>query len=663
MTPGRAQRPSPRLLAAAGVAAAAAAAWFGLGMHRGLLLSSDAKSRCWPWAATYPSGAELQAPVLTDPVWQFVPWLRLARRELAAGRLPLWNPHQDGGEPLLGNYLSALASPLVAPVLLLGVESGWNLSLLLRLLVAGIGMYLLLRDAGRSAPAATLGGFMVALSGPFVAWLENPNTLVVAFVPWLLLAVRRTAAGVTRLRVVGVAAATFGVLTGGHAETALFAGVFSAAMLFARRCPPTRRAAACGAALLGALLAAPVLLPFTEYFAYSAARIGHARAPFVLSLTTLVRFLAPDSAAGNPVTGAATVSVIGLLLAVLGAMVWRWDREAWVWAGAAAAIVLVTYDNPLARLVATATPVFWTRALILLPLPLAALASAGLDAVRQVAGRRLGRRGAEAIALALAAGAAAELLLSARGVHAITPAAAAAPRTPMLDLLAADRDTFRVLPLGSFLPPNAATDYGLDDVRGYDAIAPRGWRSARESIGSFTEAPAVSDAMQPADLAPGGRGLDGWNVKYLLLPPAGGPEAGRLGSGLGLDLEVVYAGADGVIARNRRVLPRVRVLGRGDATIVARDATRWVMRTAAAAATVLEVANPCFPGWRALVDGRDAAIGAAPGEPIRIALPAGPHEVVLRYRPWSFAAGVLLALLAAVALSAWAALLPRAGGS
>jgi hypothetical protein len=663
MTSGRAQRPSPRLLAAAALAAAAAAAWFGLGMHRGLLLSSDVKSRCWPWAATYPIGAELQAPVISDPVWQFVPWLRLARRELAAGRLPLWNPHQDGGEPLLANYLSALASPLVVPVLLLGVENGWNLSLLLRLLAAGTGMYLLLRDAGRSPLGATLGGVVVALSGPFIAWLENPNTLVVAVVPWLLLAIRRMAAGVTRLRVAGVATATFGVLTGGHAETALFAGVLALAMLLAQARPAPRRAAACGAAVLGALFAAPVLLPFTEYFLGSAARVGHARAPFVLSLASLVRFVAPSSAVDNPVTGAATVSVVGLLLALLGAALWRWDREAFVWVGAAAAVLLVTYDNPLARVLATATPVFWTRALILLPLPLAALASAGLDAVREIAGRRLGRRGAGAIAVALATGATAELLLAARGVHAVTAVAAVAPATPLLDALAADHDVFRVLPLGPVLPPNAATDYGLDDVRGYDALAPRGWRAARESIGRFTAAPAVNDAMLPADLASGGRGLDGWNVKYLLLPPGAGTTVGRLGSDLRLDLEVVYTGADGVILRNRRVLPRVRLLGGGDAAVVARDATRWAVRTASRSDAVLEVANPYFPGWRAQVDGRDAAISAAPGEPIRVALPAGPHEVVLRYRPWSFVAGVLLALLGAVALSAWVVLLPPSRAS
>lgn len=86
--------------------------WFGFGMDRGLLLSSDFKSVRWPWAAYYRVHG-MQAATLVDPVVQFVPWLQLARRELMAGRVPLWNPHQDGGVPLLGNALSALGTPLV----------------------------------------------------------------------------------------------------------------------------------------------------------------------------------------------------------------------------------------------------------------------------------------------------------------------------------------------------------------------------------------------------------------------------------------------------------------------------------------------------------------------------------------------------------------------
>ncbi len=93
---------------AAVLAAGAVVLWFALGMSRGVLLSDAVRGRVWPWAPSYPARA-LGASGLSDPVWQFAPWAEFAGAELRAGRLPLWNPHQDGGVPLLGNSVSAPA--------------------------------------------------------------------------------------------------------------------------------------------------------------------------------------------------------------------------------------------------------------------------------------------------------------------------------------------------------------------------------------------------------------------------------------------------------------------------------------------------------------------------------------------------------------------------
>ena len=198
----------------------AGAVWLGLGMHRGLLLSSDIRSLAFPWR---PFLAEHRSGNvdLADPAQQFVPWLQLARGELATGRLPLWNPWQDGGVPLLGNAQSALASPLVWPALLLGVERGWNLSLLLRLLVAVAGTYLWLRDLGRSRLAAALGAVSFGMSGAFVVWLEHPHTLVAAAAPWVLWAAQRVAREPHPSSLVALAATVWMAFVGGHPETLL----------------------------------------------------------------------------------------------------------------------------------------------------------------------------------------------------------------------------------------------------------------------------------------------------------------------------------------------------------------------------------------------------------------------------------------------------------
>jgi hypothetical protein len=651
MEPSSRRPLAPALCAGLAVAACAGVVWFGLGMNRGLLLSSDIKARCWPWAPTFPHATHLQAPVLSDAVWQFVPWLQLARHELAAHRLPLWNPHQDGGVPLLGNLQSALASPLLAPALLLGVEDGWNLSLLLRILVAGAGCFLLLRDLGRSRLAAWLGMVGFALAGPFVAWLEATNTLVVAALPWLFLFSRRSARGGGATALLGTVLASFALVAGGHPETAAFCLALVAGVLLAEDPNRRRLLAPAGGAVLGAMLAAPLLLPFLEYYWLSAARVGEGRHAFVLPVAALIRFVLPRADAGNPITTAAAVSLPVLALAVAAPFLQRRRRALVPWAAAAALILLVVYDNPVARLLASHTPLYWTRALVVLPLPLAVLAAAGLDGLRERGLRRLGPRLERAIAAALVGLAAGELLWAAQGVHAVTPAADVHRRTPLLAFLSSDHDVFRVLPLHTFLPPNAATSEGLDDLRGYDALAPLGWRRAREAIGHFTATNTVSDVLEPWNLARGGEALDFWNVKYLLVHPQLPFGAGRLNREFGLDLVEVYSGPDGRVLLNRRVRPRARLSGGGTVTLAVRSPLHWTWQVRSPAGGELVVANPYYPGWEARVDGRGERFAARAGEAVRLVVPSGSHRVELLYRPRSLYAGVLIAVVALLLLA------------
>jgi hypothetical protein len=619
----------------------AALFWFGLGMHRGLLLSNNVKSMSWPWAPSYPR-PDVAAPALSDPVWHFVPWLRFARSELAAGRLPLWNPHQDGGVPLLGNAQSAFGTPLSWPPLLLGVPAGWNLSLLIRLLLAFCGVFLWLRDVGRSWSAATLSGFAFALSGPFVAWLEHLISATAAPVPLLLFFLRRLTVRPTFGAGAGLAAATYLVLAGGHPETQLMVALLAGAYL-ALLAPGWRRTAtAIGIVAVGAALAAPLLLPFLEYYRVSEARLGIDREAFVLPAADLLRFLKPSREGSNVIEAAATVSITAVLLAAAGVTRWR-ERETRFWLFVAGCLLLVTYENPIARLLSDKTPIYWTRALILLPLPIGYLAAQGWDWIRTAMSRRAASGIVLLAGVALPLVAAAELLAAARGVHGSTDPADLARTPPILARLKSDREVFRILPLHTFLPPNTATEYRFDDVRGYDALAPRGWRVRREEIGRFVNVPTQRGVLEPWDLRAGGRGLDFWNVKYLLLHPQFAFSAKTINAQKGLDLLEVYSGSDGKLLLNRRALARARLARPGRVEIRERAATRWIIEVETPTENELTVANPFFPGWRARLEGRPVELTAAPGDPIRVRVPAGRHRVALLYRPACFRFGLLLA--------------------
>ena len=359
----------------------------------------------------------------------------------------------------------------------------------------------------------------------------------------------------------------------------------------------------------------------------------------------------PSASGSNPIEAAASVSIVLLLLVPVGLALSR-DGETRFWAAAAAVMLLVIYENPLSRSLANSTPVLWTRFLLFVPLAFGAIASAGLDALS----RRIAARGAPwlgtRLAAILVALATAELVLYARGVHALTPGALLAPSTPILEKLVADRDAFRILPIHTFLPPNSATDYALDDVRGYDALGPHGWIEARRAMGRFGETPTTSDGIEPWELTPGGKALDFWNVRYLLLDPRFVFSAAELNERLGLDLEEIYRGPDGRLLRNRRSKPRARLSVPGAVVLRQRLPTRWDFEIASLSAGEFLLANPYFPGWRASVDGNPIRLDLPAGAPIRFPVPAGQHRVGIDYHPrsldWGLGAAAcsLLALLA-----------------
>jgi hypothetical protein len=71
--------------------------------------------------------------------------------------------------------------------------------------------------------------------------------------------------------------------------------------------------------------------------------------------------------------------------------------------------------------------------------------------------------------------------------------------------------------------------------------------------------------------------------------------------------------------------------------------------------TLLRVAVPYFPGWRAEVEGQPARVLAADLALIGVVVPAGDHELALRYRSTWFPAGACISLLGWIAVLAWLA--------
>ena len=154
--------------------------------------------------------------ILLAPVWltgkalfwgtvslQFLPWRAFAWDILRSGHLPLWNPLNGMGAPLLANYQSALAYPPNWLLFLLdsigGVGWGaWAQALLVaaHLAWAGLGMALLARRLGLDELAQTVSGLAFGMSEYLVARSGFLSiNAAAAWLPWVILCIQSLDSG------------------------------------------------------------------------------------------------------------------------------------------------------------------------------------------------------------------------------------------------------------------------------------------------------------------------------------------------------------------------------------------------------------------------------------------------------------------------------------
>jgi len=93
---------------------------------------------------------------------------------LQSGHLPLWVREIYGGFPLLARAESGICYPF--NIVLFGLFSPYvalNLTILLTIVTAGIGMYLCTREMGSSQLASIVGGIAFCFSGYLISHLKH----------------------------------------------------------------------------------------------------------------------------------------------------------------------------------------------------------------------------------------------------------------------------------------------------------------------------------------------------------------------------------------------------------------------------------------------------------------------------------------------------------
>lgn len=319
----------------------------------------------WPWRGVRPAGLDaVPQSGEGDAAVLYHPMLALAREQIHAGQLPLWDPYVYAGAPLLGDMQSALAYPLTWLGFVLSAEAAWGWIALLKLLTAGAGAHLLARRLGASPGAGAAAGLVYMLSAPLMLWLQWPLATVFSLLPWLLLATQRLYERPGPGRAAALGAVVGLSLLAGHGESALLsssaAAVYLGVLALADRPGRARTAGAAGwwlaAHALGAGLAGVALLPFLESYRDSITVAVHGdNAGARLPAPSLVNFLMPQFFGdGSPGSGAQidylhTAGYAGVAALLLGGVaLWRGRRRPELLALAATAVValMVAYGVP-----------------------------------------------------------------------------------------------------------------------------------------------------------------------------------------------------------------------------------------------------------------------------------------------------------------------------
>jgi len=251
-----------------------------------------------PWRGMQGAGTVTPAnPLLSDPVYQFLPWDRVARNAWGDRGPPLWNPLGGLGAPFVGNPQAAVLDPIRLAGATVGSRRAPALRAWLRLALAGLFCFGLLRSFGAGRAGAFLGAAAFEVGGFLVPWLTHPHAGAALFLPAVVWAGERVLRGGGRAAMAGLALAQAGHLLAGHPQTSLHLVTVALVYWLVRaRGAGLRSWARLAIALLaGALLAAPVLLPFIEAIRGSVTFADRLRGPWEAALPprTAATFVIP----------------------------------------------------------------------------------------------------------------------------------------------------------------------------------------------------------------------------------------------------------------------------------------------------------------------------------------------------------------------------------
>ncbi len=355
----------------------------------------------------YVAGAIPSKDQYFDVIRELYPWKTLVIEELKKGYIPLWNPYNFSGGPLLANFQSQVFYPLTLVYFLLPQITAWSIMVISQPILGSIFMYLFATEIGLTSSAALLAALLFNFSSFANVWMEFTTVWhTILWLPLLLYIVERS---VKQRRLflwqqLLFIFALFSSITGGHPQdfinSFLLLAIYTTTRLLSMKAWPFKEKVLFMVnplsiiIIIPFLLAAPQLLPTIELFKNSA-RVTHDYA-FVVSnlivqLWQLPLILVADFF-GNPATKSAifgdyilktlSIGITGFFFVVISLLLSSksWHKTFFLYT--AVIILLLTVRNPVSELfyrypipiLSTGTP---TRILFVLMLSLSVIAGIG----------------------------------------------------------------------------------------------------------------------------------------------------------------------------------------------------------------------------------------------------------------------------------------------
>jgi len=203
------------------------------------------------------------------------PLAHYQRESFWQGEVPLWDPLNNCGIPFLAQWNTMVLYPLSLIYILLPLTWGLNIYLLIHLVLAGMGMFLLASHWTKNRLAAGVAGIAFVFNGLTLNCLMwTSNIAALAWMPWVVLACEQAGQAGERKQVI-IAALTGALqMFTGSPEIILFTWFLLFALWIGQTVQsgklrlrfPTRLALII---LLVSLLGAAQLLPFLDLIAHS----------------------------------------------------------------------------------------------------------------------------------------------------------------------------------------------------------------------------------------------------------------------------------------------------------------------------------------------------------------------------------------------------------